>query len=282
VEPLEQENAKATPAAIEEVQDERFVGHVDLTHWYTPLGRVLALGTRRISRWLGPHLALILILIVGMGISFLLSVAATGIYDAVTEKDGVAGFDPPILAFMMSNRSPGLNAFAIGYTNVAGPIGMPIIAVVAILVLSIKRRAWTPAILIAAAGVGSLLMTVAGKNLIDRVRPPQVDAVPPYELSPSFPSGHTLNALVIAGIVAYLLVIRQRSVPARVITIVIAVVFAFTIGVSRAYLGYHWFTDVLAGWALGGAWLALIITAHRLYLTTQRRIVLSAPGAPLR
>ena len=47
------------------------------------------------------------------------------------------------------------------------------------------------------------------------------------------------------------------------------VVFALVIGLSRVYLGHHWFTDVLAGWLLGAAWLALVITAHRIYLTAR-------------
>ena len=146
---------------------------------------------------------------------------------------------------------------------------MPVIAVFAILVLSLRRRSWTPAILIVAAGAGSLLMTVAGKDIIDRSRPPLADAVPPYEFSPSFPSGHTLNAVVIAGIIAYLVILRRRTVATRVLPVALAAVFALTIGLSRVFLGHHWFTDVLAGWALGGAWLALVITAHRLYLTTR-------------
>ena len=155
---------------------------------------------------------------------------------------------------------------------------MPIIAVVAALILSLRRRSFTPAILIVAAGAGSLLMTIAGKDIINRHRPPLVDAVPPYEYSPSFPSGHTLNAVVVVGVIAYLLLLRRHTVHARVLLIVGALVYAITVGLSRVFLGHHWFTDVLAGWILGAAWLALVITAHRLYLTVRKRSH-SAQGA---
>jgi membrane-associated phospholipid phosphatase len=254
----------------EELRVDRTVGAVDLTRWYTPVGRALASLVPRMSAVLGAHLALILTLVVGAAIAFALSFVASRIYDAVTESDGVTGLDQPMLQAAMRARSPLLDAAVTGYTDIAGPIGMPILAVAAILFLSIRRKSWTPAILIAAAGLGSLLMTIAGKDIIDRDRPPLADAVPPYDYSPSFPSGHTLNAIVIAGVIAYLLVLRQRSASTRVLTITVASLFALTIGLSRVFLGHHWFTDVLAGWTLGGAWLAIIITAHRLYLTSRQ------------
>jgi membrane-associated phospholipid phosphatase len=255
----------------EELRHDQTVGSVDLTRWRTPPGRALARTAEKASGAVGTRNTLILTLVVGGVLVFVLDFLAARVYDAVSESEGIAGLDLPILKFMIGLRNPVLDAVVTGYTDIAGPIGMPILAVAAILILSLSRRSWTPAILIAAAGIGSLLMTVAGKDIIGRVRPPLVDAVPPYEYSPSFPSGHTLNAVVIAGVVAYLLILRQHTTHGRVLIIVAAALFALTIGLSRVFLGHHWFTDVVAGWALGAAWLTVVITAHRLYITSRAR-----------
>jgi membrane-associated phospholipid phosphatase len=256
-----------------ELRRDRFLGDRDLTRWVTPVGRVLARVVERIMRALGPYSALVITLLVGLVLAFGLAAIAAQVYDNVTDADGVAGLDKPLLAFMIGIRTPWLNEAATAYTDVAGVVIMPIIAVVTMLFLAIRRRSWTPIILVLAAGGGSLLLTIAGKDIVGRARPDLADAVPPYETSPSFPSGHTLNAVAIAGILAYLLLLRQHRRVTRVLSITVAVVFAVTIGASRVYLGHHWFTDVLAAFFLSGAWLALVITAHRLYLTARR------PGA---
>jgi len=254
----------------EELERDATIGSVDLTRWPTPPGRAVAKRVARASRRIGTRAALLLTLAVGALVALALSFVAARVYDSVTESDGIAGFDQPILQAAIQARSPVLDVLVTGYTDIAGPIGMPIIAVAAILLLSLRRRSWTPAILIASAGVGSLIMTIAGKDVIGRVRPPLAEAVPPYEYSASFPSGHTLNAVAVVGTIAYLLILRQTSTLARTLTVSGAVVFALTIGLSRVFLGHHWFTDVLAAWLLGAAWLALVITAHRLYITARR------------
>jgi membrane-associated phospholipid phosphatase len=224
-----------------------------------------------VSSILGPHSALILTLLVGAALAVSLTAVFAQVYESVVEADGVAGLDHPVLDAAKSVRSPTLDVTATAYTDVGGTVGMPILALTATIVLALRRRSWTPVILIVIAAAGSLLMTIAGKQLIGRTRPALTDAIPPYEHSASFPSGHALNSVVIAGVVAYLVILRLKSPRSRLLTVILAAAFALTMGLSRVYLGHHWLTDVLAAWALGAAWLALVITAHRLYLTTRTR-----------
>jgi membrane-associated phospholipid phosphatase len=262
-----------------EVTRDRRIGGEDLTTWETPVGRAAARSATRASERFGPHGALAIVLGIGAVAAFVLAFLAARVYDAVTDVDGVANLDEPLLHAAMRLRSPALDGFSAFIAYVFGPVGMPILAVLACVLLAVRRRSPTPAILIVAAGIGSLLMTIAGKDIIDRHRPRLADAIPPFEYSPSFPSGHTLNATVILGVIAYLLILRQRSAAARTATVVAAFAVAVVVGLTRVLLGAHWFTDVLAAWLLGAAWLAVVITAHRLYLTT-RRVRSGAPGDP--
>jgi undecaprenyl-diphosphatase len=197
-----------------------------------------------------------------------LGLAAGGaeVYDAVAEHDGVAGLDHPVLAQVMGWRSSSIDRLMTVFTHLGGPVGMTAIATVITVVMSWRWRSWTPLILMAVTVAGSLTFTTVGKAIVGRARPPLMDAVPPYEYSFSFPSGHTLNSTAIAGMVAYLVIRRLRSTAARVLTGIAAALWAAAMGFSRIFLGHHWFTDVLFAWLLGMAWLTILITAHRLFL----------------
>ncbi len=248
----------------------------ELTHWYSPVGRRAAAVATAVGHRIGAEPALVAVLAVGIGVAFVMAFLVARVYDAVTEDEGIASLDVPVLAAVIRLRTPLLDGFSAGVAYLFGPVGMPCLAVAAILVLTVRRRSRTPLILVAGAGLGSLLMTIAGKDIIGRHRPPLSEAVPPFEYSPSFPSGHALNATVIAGVVGYLLWLHRRTLVARVLCVVVPVVVAVVVGLTRVVLGAHWFTDVVAAWLLGAAWLALVITAHRLYLTARER------GAPER
>lgn len=226
------------------------------------LARIADAG-RRVVRLLGPNGVLIATIAIGATIALAFAWAFGEVYEGVAEGGDLERLDTPVLEWAIAHRTPALETWATIYTDIGGTTVMPILAALAAGILALAWRSWTPVVLLAGAAAGSLLMTVGGKDLFDRARPPLADAVPPYEHSPSFPSGHALNATVIAGVVAYLIVLRATRTVTRVLAITAAAVFAITIGLSRVYLGHHWLTDVIAAWLIGLGWLAFVITAHR-------------------
>ncbi len=247
------------------------IGPRDLTRWDTPVGRRVARLVVPLAARMQPHRALLLALLIGALAAALMATGVHELYEAITGSEGVARLDRPTLDWAVAHRSPAEATWVSRFTEVGGPVGMPILATVVTAALAITWRTWRPVVLMAVAAGGSLLMTVVGKAWVARSRPPLLDAVPPYETSWSFPSGHSLNALVVAGVVCYLLLTHEHRRRTRTLTVVLASVFAAAMGLSRVYLGHHWLTDVLAAWVLGAGWLVLVITGHRLWLTTRQR-----------
>lgn len=261
-------------------RDDRLIGLRDLTVWQTRGGRVLVALASWLAARLGPHVALLATLLVGGTAVTLLTGASAEIYESVSGEAGVAGLDRPVLDAVLGWRSGPADIAITWFTDLGGQVGMTLLATGAVLAMTLAWRQWTPAVLVLVAATGSLAMTVVGKAAVGRVRPPLADAVPPFESSPAFPSGHALNAVVLAGIVSYLLVRRQHRRWVRVTTITAAAVFALLMGLSRVYLGHHWLTDVLVSWTLGLAWLTVVVVAHRLFLTVTRGRRNRVAGAP--
>jgi undecaprenyl-diphosphatase len=70
----------------------------------------------------------------------------------------------------------------------------------------------------------------------------------------SFPSGHAMMSAVVYLTLGDLLARAQRSVALKVYILSLAVFLTVLVGLSRIYLGVHWPSDVLAGWAVGACW----------------------------
>ncbi len=261
-------SSPARPVLPHEDPDHR-IGRLDLTRW-PAWSRPLVRAARWLAVLLGPYGAYLLPLVIGAAVFATAAWAFGEVYEGVREDGDLALLDQPALRLALELRSPVPDAVVTGFTFVGGTVIAPVLTLLVTAALVVARRSWTPALVIVPAALGSLLMTVVGKDLFGRSRPPLADAVPPYEYSPSFPSGHSLNAIVIAGAVAYVLLLRRRTTAGRVTTIAVAAVYAVGIGLSRIYLGHHWLTDVVAAWVLGAAWLAVVITTHRLFLTVRR------------
>lgn len=72
--------------------------------------------------------------------------------------------------------------------------------------------------------------------------------------SSSFPSGHALGSMVVYAVTAYLIAQLQAERWLRRLTIIIAALLIFLIGLSRVYLGVHYPSDVIGGYTVGFAW----------------------------
>jgi undecaprenyl-diphosphatase len=135
------------------------------------------------------------------------------------------------------------------------------VAVITLFTLTVTAFFWLSsmhraAVYVAVASFGALLISSGLKQLFDRPRP---DLVPhgAHVYTSSFPSGHSTMAAaayLTLGLLASQFVSRRRL---KVLFISVAMFVTAAVGVSRVYLGVHWPSDVLAGWAIGLAWALL-------------------------
>ena len=162
--------------------------------------------------------------------------------------------------FLHAMASPGLNAFMSAFTNIgSSPVIVPIFVVVMVALLW-KRRFGAASFLALTSG-GALVLDVTMKLFFQRPRPRLAWArvLPDY----SFPSGHTMNAVVFYIALALILwsVFGRRV---GLIAVAVAIVLALAVGVTRIYLGYHYLTDVVGALLAGTAWLLIVGAAFRI------------------
>ena len=127
---------------------------------------------------------------------------------------------------------------------------------IALALMAFGRRGFAVGWVVAVAGNGLLIKTL--KQVFGRVRPLNTEGFV-LEHGFSFPSGHSSGSVVAYGMLAYL---ALRLLPTRwhLPCLLATVALALTVGASRLFLGVHFASDVIAGFASGTAWLALCIT----------------------
>ncbi|MEE3718993.1 phosphatase PAP2 family protein [Tumidithrix elongata RA019] len=139
--------------------------------------------------------------------------------------------------------------------EIAVPIGL--VTLVTLLIQQAHLEAW----IVTIAGLGAIFLNKGLKPMFARLRP---DLYPQLiqENSFSFPSGHALGTVVLYGAIAYLL--AKHYPHYRIWIYLLAAILVMAVGLSRLYLGVHWPTDVLAGWAIGLLWLITCIVMLQL------------------
>lgn len=241
--------------------------------------RRLSEGGRLLRRWLAARELVTMAL---------LAVLAAGVWSFVELAEAVRDEEIRELdeRIMLSMRNPADRSDPLGppwveetgrdLTALGGVTVLSLFVLATAGYLLLERRPRALAFLLAAV-VGGQLLSSTLKHGFARPRP---DLVPhgAYVYTASFPSGHaTMSAvtyLTLGALVARLLS-RRRT---KLFVVACAVGFSLLAGVSRVYLGVHWPSDVLAGWALGASWaVACWLVADA--IDRRRREAIRARGA---
>jgi undecaprenyl-diphosphatase len=250
------------------------VGRSPLAHW---LGRRFPAQLR----WLAARFQ------AGVPTGFALTVAVLtfgacawsfgSLTNSVLNHINSARFDPRVLAFVTSHRTPWLTGLARALTWLGSGFVLWPVVIGAGLALWWWRREWLPAVLPALSLAGAWAWSQLTKTLVARPRPPAVDWLGTFH-GWSYPSQHAAQALGAWGMLG-LMVMVGRSFRARTLIMTGALLIALVVGLTRMYLAAHWMTDVLGGWALAGVWGCLLILP---YLAAQQAAATgsSPPSAP--
>jgi undecaprenyl-diphosphatase len=136
--------------------------------------------------------------------------------------------------------------------------------------------------MLAVAFLGAAGLYDIVKPAVGRAWPPAGLQVGGPDIGNAFTSGHATQSIAFYGMLAVVIVWYMPK--CRLLVAIGAALVTLVIGASRLYLGVHWLTDVLGGYALGLMWLSLVmITAPRVKDWTARRQARSrrvAPAAP--
>jgi undecaprenyl-diphosphatase len=179
----------------------------------------------------------------------------------VTEGDTLA-FDKAIL---LALRTPGDTADPIGppwlesvmrdLTALGSTVVLAIITLAMAGFLFVTKRTTLSLHLVMAVALGTVLSNTL-KLLLARPRPDLVAHIVQVHTL-SFPSGHALLSAVTYLTIGALLMGDHTSIRVKAYILSVAILLSLLVGISRVYLGVHYPTDVLAGWAVGGAWASL-------------------------
>ena len=240
---------------------ERLVGYGEAVISYPPVAR---LRTRYDSqlRWLLRRLApgqyLGLHLTVGLAFAAGCLWLFGGLAEDLLTSDPIVRFDQATATYLHNIATPPLTAFFLTITALGSLETVALLTVLIAAVLARQRRwlyfwTWLTAV------VGGVALNQALKHLFERPRPFFENPLL-RETTYSFPSGHAMESFVLYGMLAYFAVLALRSWRARTAVVFGATLLVLLIGFSRMYLGVHYFSDVVAGYAAGGVWLSALIT----------------------
>lgn len=178
-------------------------------------------------------------------------------------------FDDAILRWIGAHRTPWLTAAMVEITSLGTGVVVMMTVLISATFLWLSHHKHSAALL-GVATLGGLVLNDLLKMGFARPRPLIIEWGV-HAASSSFPSGHSMNAVIVYGTVAYLVARLQESHRVRVLTLCFAALIIALVCASRLYLGVHYPSDVLAGLTIGLGWAAFCLaTLEALQLYAKR------------
>jgi membrane-associated phospholipid phosphatase len=211
------------------------------------------------SRWLSAEGYLGLHLVAGFLVAVLAGWIFGGIADWVFDSPTTRAADHWAQRVAAAWISPGLTAFM----RFASSVGKPqIVALISLTVMGVLlwARSHRRLYAFAATMIGGTLLNPALKLVFHRDRPSGFAALG-HAAGYSFPSGHAMGATLLFGSLAYVIYFSiDHSLRLRVLAVTLCALMILSIGASRVYLGVHYLSDVLAGFAAGLCWVGVCLS----------------------
>lgn len=187
-----------------------------------------------------------------------------GLIAFLMSEQSISWFDDSVMNYIQGLETSLLTHIMKFFTFIgSSSVVVPLVLIIAfILYKFLKHR--SELILLFSVTLGSALLNVALKLIFHRARPTlhRIIDVSGY----SFPSGHSMSAFTLYGILAFLL---WRHIPTslgRLSIILFSSFMILLIGISRIYLGVHYPSDVLGGYLISGFWISISIWFYQQYM----------------
>lgn len=195
------------------------------------------------------------LLTASIAVLFVVAIVVGVLLDMIDNHSGLAAADRSVAAWGSRNGSTA-TADAMKWITQLG--STPVVAASLILTSFadyLRRRSREVFVFVAAVGLGELVLNNLLKVIVGRERPSVLRLVGAHGYS--FPSGHTVAAAACWSAIALVLG-RDRSRVVRALLAGGAALIAVSVATSRALLGVHWLSDVIAGLAIGWGWFTLV------------------------
>lgn len=176
--------------------------------------------------------------------------------------------DLQISQIVQSINIPGFESLMVLVTTMGNAIWHIILAGVSVLVI---YKIWSKqdALALFLSSTGAYFISIVLKTLIARPRPDPnlIHQFSTFSKADSFPSGHVLNFIGLYGFLFFLTYLKLKPGRLRVVLLTVFAGLIFLVGLSRIYLGAHWFSDVLGAYLIGMIWLYVMIRLYQRFFS---------------